>query len=120
MGMHLLYVALGGALGSVMRVLVGQAVAFPLGTLTVNVVGSFAIGLAFAAGTDKSPLLHPFLMLGLLGGFTTFSTFGADTVLLGQSGGLGSAALNLILHNALGILAVIAGMAVARAARGAA
>ncbi|MEO0487140.1 MAG: CrcB family protein [Pseudomonadota bacterium] len=83
---QLIYVALGGALGSVLRVLLGAAVAFPLGTLAVNALGSFAIGIAWAAGADRVAGLYPFLMLGLLGGFTTFSTFSLDALKLVQAG----------------------------------
>lgn len=87
----LIYVALGGALGSVLRVLVGMAVIFPIGTLIVNVFGSFAIGALWAAGVEKTPGLYPFLMLGLLGGFTTFSTFSLDVMKLLEDAQFGTA-----------------------------
>ena len=79
-------VALGGALGSVARYLIGLAVAFPLGTLTVNVIGSFAIGLVWASQIDKTAVLVPFLMIGVFGGFTTFSTFSLDVIRLVADG----------------------------------
>ncbi|MEM1100569.1 MAG: CrcB family protein [Pseudomonadota bacterium] len=104
------YVALGGALGSVMRALVGMGVAFPFGTLTVNALGSFAIGIAWALGVSKMPGLYPFLMVGLLGGFTTFSTFSLDVLRL-YEGGQGAGALGYILASlVLSIGAVVLGL----------
>ncbi|MEM9855141.1 MAG: CrcB family protein [Pseudomonadota bacterium] len=87
---YLAYVALGGALGSTCRALVGLAVGFPFGTLTVNVAGSFAIGLAFASGLGERAF-GPLIMVGFLGGFTTFSTFSLDVLKLVESGSAGSA-----------------------------
>lgn len=81
----LIMVALGGALGACLRYLVGLTVGFPLGTLAVNVAGSFAIGVVWVALADKA-LLLPFLMTGLLGGFTTFSAFSLDTMRLLETG----------------------------------
>ena len=80
-------VALGGALGAVLRYFVGLAVAFPLGTLAVNVIGSFAIGLVWFLFAARG-LQHwlPFVMTGLLGGFTTFSAFSLDTLRLVEAG----------------------------------
>ncbi|MFG6569548.1 MULTISPECIES: fluoride efflux transporter FluC [unclassified Sulfitobacter] len=81
----LIMVALGGALGACLRYLVGLAVGFPLGTLAVNVAGSLAIGVVWVSLADKT-LLLPFLMTGLLGGFTTFSAFSLDTLRLLEAG----------------------------------
>ncbi|MEX3316626.1 CrcB family protein [Sulfitobacter sp. PS-8MA] len=81
----LIMVALGGALGASLRYLVGLAVGFPLGTLAVNVAGSLAIGVVWVTLADKI-LLLPFLMTGLLGGFTTFSAFSLDTMRLLEAG----------------------------------
>jgi len=80
-------VALGGALGSVLRYLIGLVVTFPLGTLTVNVIGSLAIGLIWVHLADRG-LQHwlPFVMTGLLGGFTTFSAFTLDALRLFEEG----------------------------------
>ncbi len=75
-------VALGGALGSVARYLVGLAVTFPFGTLAVNVIGSAAIGVLWASQTDKTGAAMVFLMFGVLGGFTTFSSFSLDVLRL--------------------------------------
>ena len=97
--------ALGGALGSVARYAVSLGAArwlgagFPWGTLIVNVAGSFAIGLLAALVTaDGRPALggdaRAFVMIGLLGGFTTFSSFSLETLNLARSGALGAAATN--------------------------
>ncbi|MEM9437420.1 MAG: fluoride efflux transporter CrcB [Pseudomonadota bacterium] len=102
------YVALGGALGSVLRAMVGASVGFPMGTLMVNVVGSFLIGIAFAVGVaDRT--YGPFLMIGLFGGFTTFSTFSLDTLKLVQSGQMGPALAYIAGSVALSLVAVWAG-----------
>ena len=81
----ILQVALGGAIGSVLRYLTVMAVAAPLGTLVVNVAGSFAMGVlvvTLAARTSVQPLL----MTGMLGGFTTFSAFSLDALRLWEAG----------------------------------
>lgn len=85
-------VAIGGALGAVARYLVGLAVAFPLGTLTVNVVGSLAIGIVWALFTARGlQAWLPLVMTGILGGFTTFSAFSLDTLRLIEGGRIGAA-----------------------------
>jgi CrcB protein len=87
----LLYIALAGALGSVCRYLMGTAVqrasgaAFPWGTLAVNVVGSFCIGLVMALFAQRGQLDAPLrlaLTAGFLGGFTTYSAFAFETIQL--------------------------------------
>jgi CrcB protein len=86
------FVALGGAVGVSLRYLVGLAVAFPLGTLAIYVISSFAIGLLWAGFAEKDiPCLMPLLMIGVLGGFTTFSAFSFDTLRLMQDGRIGMA-----------------------------
>ncbi|MDJ0640185.1 MAG: CrcB family protein [Paracoccaceae bacterium] len=105
----LVYVALGGALGSVLRVLLGMAVTFPFGTLMVNVLGSFLIGLCWASGVDKMAALHPFLMLGVLGGFTTFSTFSLDVLKLVEGGQLGLSAAYVLASVLLSVGACFVG-----------
>lgn len=79
-------VALGGAFGAVLRYAIGLSVAFPFGTLIVNVLGSFLIGLLWFSQLDKSSAIFPLLMVGLLGGFTTFSTFSLDAMRLVEGG----------------------------------
>lgn len=87
-----LLVAFGGALGALIRYGVALLVGGPLGTLTVNVAGGFAIGLLAAALPLDLAWLRLFLMTGLLGGFTTFSAFSAETLGLIQRGQAGTAA----------------------------
>ncbi len=87
-----LLVACGGALGSVGRFAVGTWMArvagtgFPWGTLTVNLAGSLMAGLLFAAldGREHSVWLRALLMVGMLGGFTTWSSFALETIMLGR------------------------------------
>ena len=108
-------VALGGALGAVLRFLVGLAVAFPLGTLAVNVIGSFAIGLLWVLLSARGlQQWVPFLMIGLLGGFTTFSTFSLDTVRLVENGRIAAAGGYVTASVVLSIMACAAGLWLAR------
>ena len=114
----LVMVALGGAVGSVARYLVGLAAGFPFGTLAVNVLGSFAIGILWAAQIDKTSAA-PLIMVGILGGFTTFSTFSLDVVRLafeGRAMAAGGYALVSIVLSLAACLAGVAGMAAARGA----
>lgn len=119
-----LWVALGGALGSVARYAVSLGAtrwlgaAFPWGTLLVNVAGSFAIGLLAALVTsDGRPALgsdaRAFVMIGILGGFTTFSSFSLETLTLARNGALGAAAANAGLSLALCLAAVWLGFGAA-------
>ncbi|WP_420861386.1 fluoride efflux transporter CrcB [Algirhabdus cladophorae] len=113
--MTYLLIALGGAAGAVLRYLVGMAVAFPMGTMVVNVLGSFVMGLALvwvAHHVKWSPLV----MTGLLGGFTTFSAFSLDTLKLVETGRLGTAALYVTGSVVLSLMAVFAGVMLARGA----
>lgn len=118
-----LLVALGGALGSVARygVNVGTARAFgpgfPWGTLTVNVVGGFVMGLiaALLALRGGSNEARVFLMTGVLGGFTTFSAFSLDAVALWERGATGLAAAYVAASVFLSIAALVAGLALGRA-----
>ncbi len=80
-------VALGGAIGACLRHALVGSVGFPYGTLSVNVIGSFAMGIAFVLLWDKGWDRHlPLLMTGILGGFTTFSAFSLDTLRLFETG----------------------------------
>jgi len=119
-------VGLGGALGSILRYGVGGLVGrlkagwtFPLETLLINVAGCLVIGwlagLSEARGAFSAPT-RAFLFIGLLGGFTTFSTFGYETFQLMRDGQWSSAALSTTLQVVLGLGAVWAGHAVARLA----
>jgi CrcB protein len=122
--MMYLAVALGGALGSVARYAVSLGAArwlgagFPWGTLIVNVAGSFAIGVLAALVTaDGRPALgdgtRAFLMVGILGGFTTFSSFSLETLSLARAGAWGAAAGNASLSLLLCLGAVWLGFATA-------
>jgi CrcB protein len=111
----LLLIAGGGAVGAVGRYYLAgwtQALArgtFPIGTLAVNVLGCLLIGMlgAFFGGPHLVRQEYRLLlMVGLLGGFTTFSTFGLETVTLINEGQFGQAGLNVLLSNGLGLLAV--------------
>ena len=89
--MMLLWIGLGGAIGSIGRYLISQALQgstglFPMGTMAVNVIGSLILGALFAmqetSGEIFKQSLWVFLTVGICGGFTTFSTFGLETYLL--------------------------------------
>lgn len=120
----LLLVASGGAAGAVARYLAGLAVyrwvpaeRFPLATLVVNVLGCFAIGFLNdwpAARATGSPELRLLLVVGFLGAFTTYSAFGAETVLLARGGETVKAVLNVGLHLGAGLAAVLLGSLAAR------
>ncbi|MDP2311766.1 MAG: fluoride efflux transporter CrcB [Pseudomonadota bacterium] len=112
---EVLLVALGGGVGSVLRFVAASAMTrlypgFPAGTLLVNVVGCFCMGMLAGWTSDRS--LRAALGVGLLGGFTTFSAFGGDTLALAQGGALKLAALNVLANVGLGLLAVWAGRAI--------
>lgn len=119
---NLILVALGGAIGASLRYLsVTQAalwfgVAFPYGTLFVNVAGSFAMGLlavVLLREGGASPMA-PLLMTGVLGGFTTFSAFSLDTIRLYESGQGGMALVYVLVSVFVSIFALMAGFALAR------
>jgi fluoride exporter len=120
-----LLVFLGAGLGGALRhgVNVGCArvcgPAFPWGTLTVNIVGSFVMGalagwLAFKAEHGWSQPLRLFLATGVLGGFTTFSAFSLDAVLLWERGQAGLAAAYVAASVLLSIAGLMAGLALVR------
>lgn len=122
MMMKLLLIFLGGGLGSCLRYLLSLGVqravgdGFPLGTLAVNTIGCFAIGLAAHAmrgDVEARGDAHWFLVIGLLGGFTTFSTFANETVHLARDGAIAHALLNVLLNNVLGLLAAWCGLVIA-------
>ncbi|MER2498140.1 fluoride efflux transporter CrcB [Vibrio neptunius] len=108
------FIALGGAFGACSRYLVSEFCAvllgrgFPYGTLTVNVVGSFIMGLLIAAFENEVLATEPWrqiIGLGFLGALTTFSTFSMDNVLLMQQGALFKMGLNVLLNVVLSISA---------------
>jgi fluoride exporter len=106
-------IALGGAIGSVLRYLLVSAIGAPVGTFAVNVLGSFAIGVLFVwLGAREGWQL--FLMTGVLGGFTTFSAFSLDTLKLIEGGQTLQAAAYAVGSVALSLVAVALGAALAR------
>ena len=110
-------VALGGAIGSVLRYLTVTMVSAPLGTIMVNVLGSFVMGLLFVTLATRAGLA-PLLMTGILGGFTTFSAYSLDALRLWQSGQTTHAALYIAASVALSLIAVALGAALAKGALG--
>lgn len=114
-----LWVVFGSALGGVARLACSDLMArwlgarFPWGTLLVNVVGSFVIGYVAAfAGTDGplgQPTVAVFLMIGVCGGYTTFSAFSLQTLALAHEGAWPRAAVNVIASVALCAAAVVLG-----------
>ncbi len=109
----LILVALGGALGAGLRFWVGTLVAFPLGTLAVNIAGSGAIGLLWVWAAPKA-IWVPFAVTGLLGGFTTFSAFSLDVLRLIEDGRLAAALLYLGVSVFGALAACWAGLLLAR------
>jgi len=84
---------------------------FPWGTLWVNLIGSFVIGILWEVSERVSvaPDLRIFVLVGILGGFTTFSSFALETINLLRAGETGYALINIITTNMLGLLLVVAG-----------
>lgn len=120
---HILLVALGGAVGSVARYAAGLVAVrlfgsgFPVGTLFVNVTGSFLIGLGLetlARRFGSSQELRLLLLTGVLGGYTTFSTFSLDTLSLYERGEVALAFVYVLTSVLLGLAAVAAGLALGR------
>ncbi|KDE39404.1 MAG: fluoride efflux transporter CrcB [Nitrincola lacisaponensis] len=116
--MHIIAVALGGAVGSLLRYWISGMLntsdaRLPLGTLSINVIGSLLMGVAFVLIMEKariSPELRPLLMTGMLGGFTTFSTFSLEAVTLLNEGHTGAALIYVLLSVMLCITALYLGL----------
>lgn len=113
MSLTLPLIALGGAVGSILRYLMVSAIGAPLGTAAVNVLGSFIIGVLFVVlgSRDSWQVL---LMTGLMGGFTTFSAFSLDTLKLVEAGQPLQAAAYVLGSVALSLIAVALGVALTR------
>jgi len=120
---QLAFIAAGGAAGALMRYWMSSGIyalfgrGFPYGTLTVNVVGSLLMGFCYVfmiERMDVSVEWRAALMIGLLGAFTTFSTFSIETLNLLESGEQMKAALNILLSVTLCILGCWLGMIVGR------
>ncbi len=121
--MAYLLAALGGALGALTRWGVAEALpsspgGWPWATLAVNLAGCLLVGLLLATLLARSPApawARPFLAVGVLGGFTTYSTFAVDAVLLADGGAVVLAAGYVLASVVGGLLAVVAGLAAGRA-----
>ena len=121
--MKLLIIGCGGFVGAILRYLItGWVYAlsggdFPLGTLVVNLIGSFLLGLVL--GLADHLVLHPqvmlFLTIGLLGAFTTFSTLSYESWALIEVGSYSKALLNMAGSLLLGLIAVLLGLTLGRA-----
>ena len=116
---NILLVALGGAAGSVARYLTVLGAArivpgFPAGVMAANVLGSFVIGVLAVVLTGPRAGLSPLLVVGFLGGFTTFSTFSLDALRLWDGGQVGLAAVYVLGTVALSLTAAVAGVWVAK------
>jgi len=116
-------IALGGALGSVLRYLVSKSVQakagieFPVGTLLVNLVGAFLVGISFSYVVERltlSPEVRAFLITGFLGGLTTFSTFSYESVSLLVEGEKLKFLLYVFGTNSVGILMTWLGYSLGR------
>jgi CrcB protein len=115
-----LVIGLGGALGSMLRFGLGSLIdtnvqktgqIFPWGTIVVNVTGCFVIGFIFTISTGEgrlllSPLTRNFITIGILGGYTTFSSFSWQTLALAQDGQWWAAAANILLSVVLCLVGV--------------
>jgi fluoride exporter len=121
--MNLLLIAIGGAVGSAARYATGtlllrptERAAFPFGTLVVNVVGCLLIG--YLQGLISDGLLRAeyrfLLVIGFLGGYTTFSTFGWETAAFLRDGQYARAAAYVLGNNVGGVLLVVVGYALSR------
>ncbi len=113
----ILFVALGGAIGSSFRYAISVLTVKTLGklvlwaTFSVNIIGSLFIGVlwAYFENNTSSDNLKLFLVVGILGGFTTFSSFTIDTISLFKTDGIRNALLYLFASNIFGILAAVLG-----------
>ncbi len=118
-----LAVALGGAIGATLRYLASEFISarvrtdFPMHTMLVNVTGAFLLGMVMALAVERGEITHwwkLFLGVGMLGGYTTFSTFAFETLELMQEGAVAGALLNAAGSVVLGVLAAAAGLYVGR------
>lgn len=110
-------VALGGALGATLRYATVISAArmlganFPVGTIFINILGSFIMGFLVVALEQRNLLnLYPFLMVGLLGGFTTFSAFSLDTYMLYEQGNIVGLMLYVTISVLFSIMALFGGI----------
>ena len=123
MSLQLAAIAGGGAIGALLRFWISNGVYsfmgrdFPYGTLAVNIIGSFAMGIGFIVLVERAALApewRAFLLVGLLGALTTFSTFSIETLNLIESGALAKAAINMVGSVLVCVIAVWGGVLLAR------
>jgi len=120
--LNVLLVAIGAAIGGVARYLIGGWLAsllgpdFPWGTVFVNVTGSFVIGvvLILVQGGALPAGARPFVAVGILGGYTTFSTYSYETLELIADGNYGVAVINVFVQLVLGLIGVYLGVVLGR------
>lgn len=119
----ILLVAVGGAVGSVARYLMASGIqsstgwSFPIGTVLVNILGCFLIGILYVllvARPDPRQDLRALLMVGVMGGFTTFSSFSLETVTMAMNGNYTGATLNVVLSVAACLAGTVLGISLAR------
>ena len=117
-------ISLGAVVGANLRYAVNRlalkylSASVPYGTLIVNVTGSFVLGFFLAWTTERvlaNPHWRTLVAVGFCGAYTTYSSYGFETVALLEQGHYGLATANFLANNVLSLLAVIAGMALARA-----
>lgn len=122
--MHVLWIGIGGFLGANARYALGRlighqfGITFPWGTGIVNLTGAFLIGVIFTLLTDRvvdDPMWRQFVIIGFLGGYTTFSSFTFESVTMMQDGRWLPAAGYIIGSNALGLFACFGGIWLVRA-----
>ncbi len=122
---EIIFVGIGGFSGAISRYLsilfvtnIAGGKNYPIGTMAVNILGCFLLGLGLGIATEKqilSPEVRLLLFTGFLGSFTTYSTFGAESFGLIKDGSFISASVNIILHIIVGLAAVWAGDLVSKA-----
>ena len=119
----ILLVAFGGAVGSIARYLMASRLQtatgwnFPIGTVLVNILGCFLIGILYVllvARPDPKHELRALLIVGVMGGFTTFSSFSLETVTMAMNGYYGGATLNVVVSVAACLVGTVLGIALAR------
>lgn len=120
--MRIIFILIGGAIGALLRYVISglthrlvQGV-FPWGTLVVNLIGSFLIGFLWEhfEFVATPPYLKTFVFIGIIGAFTTFSTYSLETMSLMRDGEMSLALVNILTHNVIGISFCFLGLLVGK------